>query len=398
MDGPEARPSWESRLAPRALLAGAACAFLACCLAGARLSRSNPFVNFERFHRLIAAEGLFYPTARQVRALGRDLLPPDKVAVVVGGNSIMHGHGQRSEGLWTKALQAELGDGYRVLNLAVPSAGLAEFGGVAAEVLGRDHPRLLFLSSVSSAGIPLDMDGKLYRSFYWDARYRGLLLDGPERVAWEREVRRQRQDDEAFAELQRELRLDRYTYSRDLWTRLAYTHFGTVWSPAHVFSLWHGRPQPFWGPRRRCEWPEPGPLPLPLRYPAAWDAQALAVVRDWADHGAPFFVGPNAPVPVLLRAWFPAPCRGRTLLLVLPDSPYYVERLTPAERARYHEVLRLAVTVAEQTGFAALGAGRGYGVEDFNDRCHLSEAGGRRLAAEVAPKVRLLAKQLGYTE
>ena len=72
---------------------------------------------------------------------------------------------------------------------------------------------------------------------------------------------------------------------------------------------------------------------------------------------------------------------------MLPDSPYYVERLAPDERARYRDVLRLAVACLERAGFAALEAGRGYGIEDFNDRCHLSEAGGRRLAAEVAPKL-----------
>jgi lysophospholipase L1-like esterase len=396
MGGTDGRPSWESGLAPGALLAGVACAFLACCLAGARLSRTNPFVGFERFGRLIAPEGLFYPTARQVRALGRDLLPPDKVAVVVGGNSIMHGVYQTSQGLWTKALQAELGDRYRVINLALPGAGPSDFGGPAAELLARDHPRLLFLASAGTAGVPIDPDGYFFRYFFWDARTRGLLLDDPEREAYLRATCEARKDDPAFAELRQQLRLDRYTYSRDLWSRLAYTHLGTVWAPPLDGAVWNGRPRAFWAPRQRCELPEV-PMTAATRYPAALDAQSMEILRFWSGL-APAFAGASAPVPAGLRACFPAACRRRTLLLVLPDSPYYVERLTPAERANYREVLRVIAWGLGQAGFVTLEAGRGFGTEDFVDRCHLSEEGGRRLAAEVAPRVRQLAKELGYTE
>jgi hypothetical protein len=397
MDRAEARPGWERRLAPRAALAGAACAFLACCLAGARLSRANPFAGFERFHSLIAAEGLFYPTARQVRALGRDLLPRDKVAVVVGGNSIMHGVRQTSRGLWTRALQAELGDGYRVLNLALPAAGPAEFGGTAAEVLARDHPRLLFLASASSAGIPVGPDGDRYRFFFWDARARGLLQADAEREAYLRTVCATRKEDVAFAELRRQMGVDRYTYSRDLWGRLAYTHLGTVWAPVLGAAVWGGRKQPFWAPRQRCELPEVPVLPQE-RYPAARDLPSAEVVRSWSTVAPLFVGGASAPVSVGLRACFPAACRRRTLLVVLPDSPYYVNRLTPAERANYREVLRLIAWSLGEAGFATLEAGRDFGVEDFIDRCHLSEEGGRRLAAEVAPKLRQMAQDLGYTD
>jgi hypothetical protein len=50
----------------------------------------------------------------------------------------------------------------------------------------------------------------------------------------------------------------------------------------------------------------------------------------------------------------------------------------------------------ERIGLAALEVEASYGEEDFVDRVHLSEAGGRKLAAEVAPAVRRLARRLGY--
>ena len=97
---------WEKLLAPRALFAGIAVAFISCCVAGHLASRHNYLPHFERFHRLLSPESLYYPTARQVRALGRAQLDPNKIVVVVGGSSIMHGTCQRVDHVWTKRLQA----------------------------------------------------------------------------------------------------------------------------------------------------------------------------------------------------------------------------------------------------------------------------------------------------
>jgi hypothetical protein len=136
----------ERLVAPWALLLGALLSFLGCCAAGAWYSRQPVYENFQRFHQLITPESLHYPTASQVLALARAQLPPDRVAVVVGGNSVLNGCGQRPERLWSRALQAALGDDYRVLNLAVRGAYPPELGGAIAEALGREHPRVLFIT------------------------------------------------------------------------------------------------------------------------------------------------------------------------------------------------------------------------------------------------------------
>src|SRR5439155_1419412 len=72
-----------------------------------------------------------------------------RVAVVVGGTSIRWGNGQRAGEVWTRHLRDRLGDGYRVLNLAMSGAFPAEFGGTAADVLTSDRPRLIYVSYVS---------------------------------------------------------------------------------------------------------------------------------------------------------------------------------------------------------------------------------------------------------
>ena len=138
--------SLERVLAPRLLLVGVAASFLACCVAGRLLSHVNCLCDFTRFHLHIDYQSLYYPTVSQVRSLARDTLDPDKVVVVLGGNSILQGFGQGAAGNWTRHLQELLGDRFQVLNLALPNAAPFEFGAVAAEVLARDHPRLLLLS------------------------------------------------------------------------------------------------------------------------------------------------------------------------------------------------------------------------------------------------------------
>src|SRR5262249_11133575 len=129
------------------LLAGVVFAFLGCCVAGRLLSQRNPFKWFTRFHHYIHLETYVYPTASQLRALARGRLDPNKIAVIVGGNSILHGVGQRVEHVWTHRLQKLLGNDYCVLNLGVFSAEPAEFGAVVAEALAAEYPRMILITA-----------------------------------------------------------------------------------------------------------------------------------------------------------------------------------------------------------------------------------------------------------
>jgi len=45
-----------------------------------------------------------------------------------------------------------------------------------------------------------------------------------------------------------------------------------------------------------------------------------------------------------------------------------------------------------------LEAGETYTADDYADASHLAESGGAKLAAELAPKVRGLARRLGYAQ
>ena len=103
----------------------------------------------------------------------------------------------------------------------------------------------------------------------------------------------------------------------------------------------------------------------------------------------------RSPLVQEMKVCFPESRRSRTLVLIPYESPYYVKQLSPAEQATYRALIAEQVRVLEKAGFASLEVGGAYEVADFNDRCHLSEQGGAKLAGDVAAKVRDLAVRLG---
>ena len=391
-------------LCPAAVILGAVTAFVACCVAGRIAARHNTYKWFTRFHSYLGPETLYYPTASQLRSLARARLDPDRVAVVVGGNSILQGVGQRATHLWTKELQKLLGDDYRVLNLAVVGARPSEFGGVAAEILAADYKKLIYVTDLGSSTSSGHPDGHTYRYLFWDAYFKGMLLPDParqQRLA-ELEAERRKEGNEFTEELAGR-RLDARLFFQDLWTTCAYRKLNTIWTPLLPCK-------PFTTPR--CKLPDTGmPLPEELRRRALEDPVSLEIVRGVATnirnrvYGSPVPPGPRDALrssveqSVLIQgelACFPEAVRSHTLLLVLYDNPTVIERLPADLQVDYHWALTRAAALLQEAGFAALNVGGDFVAEDFADRCHLTEKGGRTLARRVAPKIRAMAKRLGY--
>ncbi len=137
-------------ISPKSLLAGvviglAACATPATPPATRTASRTSSGFEEETDYRSN------YQTSAQsgVQSLLRETVRPDQIVVVVAGNSVMLGSGQSTEGVWTRHLQAELGDKFKVVNLALPGLAPTEFGTVAAEMFFKDgHTRMIVLTSV----------------------------------------------------------------------------------------------------------------------------------------------------------------------------------------------------------------------------------------------------------
>jgi hypothetical protein len=380
-------------------LLGAACGFLACCAAGRLAGGRNPFRQFERFHVFINPATYFYPTASQVRALAEERLGPSKVGVVVGGNSVLYGVGQPTSRVWTRELQRRLGPDYGVVNLALCGACPQEFGALAAEAASRRRPRLIVVGMVGAPDWPGEPDGVCHSYFFWDAYYKGLLTPDPDRDAAVARLTGRRAESPEFGERCRHARLNSAFFFDDLWGALAYARGGALWSP-RLGAAWYK-------PRRKFADPEGGAPGAPCYLPGEL-AERMAHARRRISLGVcrrdgrgRWVEDPDSPLWGQLqqaaRESFPAPFRKRTVLVVGTDSPRYLGQLSADERDHYFAVTRLTARKLEEAGFSAVDMGDGYTEEDFADgRGHLTPAGGAKLAAQVADKVRRVARELGY--
>jgi hypothetical protein len=397
-------------ISPAPLLAGVVVGLAACSLAGYEAGSVNRFRDFRRFQEATDYRSNYRPSASQVRSILRDKVRPDQVAVIVAGNSVMMGMGQGTDGVWTQALQAELGDRYRVVNLALPGVGLQEFGALAAEMLYKDgHQRVILITNTwlyptSPIGEP---DGRqIVWWFYWDAHERGLLLDSPERDARLALPLNKRidgaKDQRARDELLKQAAIDRWLNYRDLWNAFEYEAGVTVWCKPLAKS---------WS-RPRKRYPDADPvvppaspellervkpqlfphLPEVLRGLRPVVRRPSGEPRPAAELGGPY------PPEETLRAAFPPPMRERTIVVANRIHPYFLTLLTPDERITYDALAPAMAAIFGRTGVGLFEAGRGYGASDYYDHVHLTRAGGRRLAGDLAPVIRRRAAALGFVE
>lgn len=391
---PPPRPRLATWLAARPwpLLLGVCVGFLACCVAGRLAARRQPFDRFVRFHLGIAPDTHFYPTFSQTLNLARSRLRPGKTLVVVGGNSILQGVGQRAEFLWTRALQQELGDQYVVLNLAMRGAFPHEFASLIAERLVADGVPLIFVTiGTVNPGWTCDWDGQTYRWLFWDAWGKGLLPEDARRDRWLAEgFDAKYAHDEAMQERRRRGLIDGVVYADDLWNYAAYRYFGTIWTPKKNL--------PLWTPHRRAVDLDRGDLvPMQRRFPEStreFEMRVLRAVFGSLTAGA-LERGEGADlVRAEYEAFQPQMLRACSLYVFRLEAKQYRDQLSPDELARYERIYEGFTAALNEGGLHAVLVGKDYAAEDYFDRSHLSEAGGRRLARDLAPVIRALNQQL----
>jgi hypothetical protein len=394
-------------VAPWPLLAGVAVG-LVCCVAGGRaVSDVNLFRDFERFTCFSNWQTNYQPTVGQVRSLLRERFHDDRIAVIVTGNSTLVGSGQGRDDLLTRQLEQKLGDRYRVINLAVVGLNPPEFGPVAAEMLHRDGHRVIVVTTnwLIPAAPYGEPDGRpMMQPFFWEAHGRGFLSECPERDARLARPLAQRADaagdERAREELRRRLAIDRGLHFRDLWNAFEYRCAATVWSP----------PLRKWWLRARVNFPDTDPRHPPASPPRPEvNAKAShAIVRAMVEWGEPAVRGPAgdlipanrvAPQPALeasLRDCFPPEVRERLLLVASRLHPYVIGLLSPRERETFDALGPAMAITYGRVGVTVVEVGRGYSPLDYYDHVHLTAAGGRRMAADLAPHIRARAAKLGY--
>ncbi|MDR3400925.1 MAG: hypothetical protein P4L99_00375 [Chthoniobacter sp.] len=380
-------------LSPITVCLGAVLGFVVCCFLGRATTHRNVYRHFVRLHPYLEQETSYYPTVSQLIAVAHAQCPPssDKILVVIGGNSVFNGSGQKHDELWSRVLQADLGEHYHVLNFSAPGAGVVDNGGVVFEALAREYPRAIFAANTEPGYFPA-ANRSAYAYLFWDAYYKGLLPKEAGAVA-------ENAPGKGTA-AQREFQLGRWLNSRfyfnDLWTDVAYQYGSTIWTswlrsrsfyPRRRLSDWYDKRPPVVADESEFQKMLPGHLEA-LRHRRAAAADRFQQGSDGSWVQTPESLKEDEQQ---IAALLPAPLPKRSLFVLTPFNPWFLAHLTDAERS--------CVTVSFHNGERLLGqAGfhvcsmldRGFEPTDFGDTVHLAPAGGRKLAHVVAESIRTM--------
>jgi hypothetical protein len=394
-------PPKPGTLSPLAVLLGLAVGLAFLAWAGRHVGREDWHRDFTRFHPMISPEAQYEPSVAEMCAVVRARCRPDQVLVIVGGNSILLGVGQPADKMWTVRLQEQLGDGFAVVNLAMRGSVPNDGGALVAEALRKEFPRQIYIANQSAFQTASPIGTETYRFVLLDAYYKGLLLPWAPRdnalsaFLWSFDYHRFHQADLAIGAM-----LDSWLYFHTFWNWVSYTYHFTFGTPMMPHA-----PEAFW-PRNRFADREDDFDRIPFE--TRFRPEVAAADLDLTRRATETFYHPGADGTWARdRFWFrrflldskeefPDAVKPRTLLLVGRNSPYYTRQLEPKIHERDELAIKDTVGALERLGFGALDYGVDFEPEDYGDRSHLTSAGGAKLAAVVAPKVRAMAEKLHY--
>lgn len=201
---------------------------------GARVSSTNMFDNFGRFHTRLAPDSFFLVTAKEVRSLVTALADKSKINVVIGGSSVFYGVGQPAGQSLADNVRRELGDDYRVINLAMRAGDVSGIAEQTVEMLLREGYKIIYVADIGLPMPPSPIGGSPYQYFYWQAKTRGYLFDWPPRdraigeATWPSEP--------AIGAM-----LNRWLNFDELWNYIGYRYAFTIFSSLIPYPYWQAR-------------------------------------------------------------------------------------------------------------------------------------------------------------
>jgi hypothetical protein len=382
------------RLNPGLLFFGIFTGFGLMVLAGRWASKQNLLVGFERSYPLISPEGYFYPSLDNLTELVSHVASRRKILVLVGGDSVLLGVGQKKDQLWTKELQRVLGSDFVVVNLAFRGARPTEMGAVVAEVLSKKYTRLIYVANAEPMSMPLPLAGGPYEYLNWEALASGELPKG----APNRDIKAfaANRGEESSSEGPIRGYFDFWSHASDLWNYIGYKYVFTV------FNSLKAPPERFFEARSSSQDQEADVLPIPQRF--TLQGQSMRFLRMFIDRWVQkdaqgdFRINPGVLVEFnrLAGMAFSDSFKARTLILLVYNAPYFVDQLSKDEHAAYEFAFWQGKSSLEKAGYRSALIGRNLTDDDFADRAHLTTSGGQKMASAIAPEIRSMAVQLGY--
>lgn len=335
----------------------AALAFL-----GGRVSSKNMFMEFGRFYPAISPSLFFLPTSREVRELALSVLDKSKINVVLGGSSVFYGVGQPTGQTLADKIRGQLGNGYRLINLAMVGGDISGIAEQAAEMLLLEGYKIIYVADISFTAPPEPIGKAPYQYYFWDADARGYIFDWPERklvgdhLYW-------------ISNAAMGARLNRWLNYNELWNYIGYKWVFTISSPPV--------PPEFWRPRINLIDSE-NDRPPEQRYQnyraeVIWLNSWLRLLPQsyWATFGQATAIA------------LPPQVRPHVLLAYCQNSPWMLEQTSEDGRISRETNARVMKETLENLKFKILSVCDGLNKDDYIDSTHLSIHG----AALVAPKL-----------
>lgn len=377
-------------ISPKLFVAALLLGFMACCWAGAWCREICLMPDFRRFNVYTGPYSYFSPTSGEMLALA-NCKKPEKILVIVGGDSVFNCAGLPAEELWTEKLGRALGDEFAVLNFSFEGEEPFEGGYLAAESLFKQGRKVVFVTD-SQPGITGEPFGYILAPLFFDFNCRGLLLDDKKREAIKENCFREQRKHhrEEFIEMQRAAYLNRLVNAQDLWQAIGCKYCFTIWS-------YYTNPD-FW--RARCTfadkaitrpWPQEDVIKLELdAIRERNQMMTFAGERCVAvDHGWDSFDFRTTYI-------IPQAMRPHSIMVLTKYNPDLLKYLTDQERQIDRALYREGCLHWQNAGIKSLVVGENYSAGDFIDANHYSVAGGKRLASELVGPIKQAAKQLGY--
>ncbi len=223
--------SWSRFLQPLPFFFGIVIGFFACCAAGSVCTGISTFDELSRFDLYVCPYTNYYPTANQMVNFIEKHARPDQIIVIVGGNSVFKGFGQKPNDLWTEKLRNILGDHYFIVNYAFEGTAPFEGGYWTAEALTKRGKKVIYVTNAESTKVGGPVGFNL-ASMFFDYRSHDMMLPFKERDDYLTTLGRNELN--AFRDRVLELNLsktiDRLTNSSDLWNYVSYHYFNTMWT------------------------------------------------------------------------------------------------------------------------------------------------------------------------
>lgn len=359
-------------------LLGIAVGLMGTAWVGRYFSANNMFSNFGRLHPYINLDSYFYPTARELLALAKELADKSKVNVILGGSSVMYGVGQPVGYTIADNLRRGLGDGYRVINLATRGGDVVGFGSLVSEALIEDGYRVIFIPDVPLFFMPGALGAPAYRYFLLDFYFSiGLPYWGP------------REEELSHLMVKDPISIGAFFNSflnfNELWNAV---HYKWVFTFPTAFS-----PRSFWLRRGGIADPEVE-IPDSDRYSRLKDPEVLAAEKRILNSAKSAIQTSNIEQNVTgsFERMLPDALRKRTIVAYCDNSPRLIRLGGPELITLRRDAVPRYQRAVNQAGFEFVASCTDMDDADYIDRTHLSPSGAKKMADKLVEAVTVFAQ------